>query len=374
MSRPPIVHQFTAVLAGRDAVGHHTLVVDEILRDLGCETAIFAAHVNNEVKSQGRDFRDHPSAPTPDLMIYQASTGTPVADYLLTRNEPLVLNYHNITPAEMFDPWEPHVGAELDHGRRQIARLARRAVRGIAVSDYNASELTALGLEDVVVAPVLWELPEGLEGARDERLDGVSAYECSVGRELAASETATVLFVGRVAPNKCHEDLISAFAVLRGWWPELRLVLVGGVSSGSYLAALEGLVDRLGLGDSVVFAGSLSAQELAGWYSGADVFLCLSEHEGFCVPLVEAMAWGVPVVAFGAAAVPETVGDAGVVLGVKDPVAVAVAVDRVLSDDGLREVLIGRGRERAARFDVSVAREAMRQALQHVLHSVEASL
>ncbi len=124
----------------------------------------------------------------------------------------------------------------------------------------------------------------------------------------------------------------------------------------------------MGLEDSVVFAGSVSGEELAGWYSVADVFVCVSEHEGFCVPVVEAMAWGVPVVAFGAAAVPETVGDGGVVLGVKDPVVVASAVDRVLSDEGLREVLVRRGRERAASFDVSVSAVRMGEALADLLH------
>ena len=327
-----------------DATSAHTLLLRDLLESDGWSVRLVAerstlSDENAQLLSSWKG--------DANLTILQHGIGSAMAEAVIKRRHPVVVNYHNVTPAEFIEPWEPKEVSGLRWGRVQLHQLAPLAIRGIAVSEFNARELREAGFQDVVVAPVLWE--------------------CPVGRELAASETATVLFVGRVAPNKCHEDLISAFAVLRGWWPELRLVLVGGVSSGSYLAALEGLVDRLGLGDSVVFAGSLSAQELAGWYSGADVFLCLSEHEGFCVPLVEAMAWGVPVVAFGAAAVPETVGDAGVVLGVKDPVAVAVAVDRVLSDDGLREVLIGRGRERAARFDVSVAREAMRQALQHVL-------
>jgi len=338
------VHQFTATLSPRDAVSHHTLEVDEILREMGHETELFAQSIHPELRHRARAFRDH-EALDADVLLYQASIGSPVADYLLSRAEPLVIDYHNLTPAELFDPWEPHVGAELDFGRRQLARLARRARRGLADSRYNADELVAAGLADVAVAPVLFDPPPP-----------------GPDRSLVIGDPPTVLFVGRLAPNKCHEDLISAVAVLRETQPSARLVLVGGVSSHRYESALRTLAADVCPG-GVVFAGSVSEAELADWYRTADVFLCLSEHEGFCVPVIEAMGAGTPVVARAAAVIPETVGDAAVLLEDTSPVAVAVAIERVLADTTLREWLSARGRARADAFSPVFSRATMRAAL-----------
>jgi len=367
VSRRPVVHQFTAVLAGRDAVGQHTLLVDDLLRDMGAETEIFAAHVHSEVGDRGRDFREHVDAPTPDLILYQTSIGTPVGDYVMARPEPLVLNYHNMTPAEFFDPWEPAVSAELDHGRRQLARLARRADHAIAVSQFNADELLGLGMaaESVSVSPVLfvplWER-------------GVAAELSEVSGAVSAGVTATLLFVGRLSPNKCQQDLVGVLAGVVALGVDARLVLVGGVSSVGFVDAVRGLAEGLGVADRVVVAGSVSEAELVAAYEGADVFVSVSEHEGFCVPVVEALGFGVPVVAFGAAAVPETLAGAGLVVGgsgEKSLGEVVEAVVRVLSDGSVREGLVSRGRVRAGELGLAASTEQMRRRLQPLLDGTD---
>jgi glycosyltransferase involved in cell wall biosynthesis len=351
----PVVHQFTAVLAGRDAVGDHTVRLHRLLIEMGCDAAIYAAHVHPDVRDLGRDFRRHRDDPRPDLIIYQASTGTPVADYLVTRREPLVLDYHNMTPPEFFDPWEPAIGAELYHGRRQLARLGRRAVLGLADSAFNGRELVDAGVSEVVVAPILFDVSAlGVAG-------GLVPAGLGEGRPVW-------LFVGRLAPNKAQHDVIAAFAAYRAeFGPGARLVLVGVASSGAYEAALVGLAESLGVADAVVFAGSVSAEELAGWYGVADVFVCLSEHEGFCVPLLEAMHHRVPVVAFDSSAVPETLAGAGLVLADKSPVVVAEAVDRVVSDPVVASRLVDRGVERLADFDLDTTAEVYRETLTPLL-------
>ncbi len=397
MTRRPIVHQFTAVLAGRDAVGHHTLAVDDLLRDMGADTTIFAAHVHAEVRNRGRDFREHAAGPAPDLILYQTSIGSPVGDYVMDRPERLVLNYHNMTPAEFFDPWEPAVAAELDHGRRQLARLARRADHAIAVSQYNADELLALGMppESVSVSPVLfaplWEQgAAGGAGGSPAELVGDSGAPSpgqamdpgapSPGQAMVHGSSAdvsgesggqaTLLFVGRLSPNKCQQDLVGVLAGVVALGVDARLVLVGGVSSSGFVDAVVGLAEGLGLGDRVVLAGSVSEGELVGLYEGADVFVSVSEHEGFCVPVVEALGFGLPVVAFGAAAVPETLGGAGLVLGVKSPGVVAEAVVRVLSDSVVREGLVARGRVRARELGLVASTAQMRATLQPLLEGI----
>ncbi|MFQ5557811.1 MAG: glycosyltransferase [Acidimicrobiales bacterium] len=362
------MHQFTAVLADRDAVGAHTLELHRLLGELGAEARIYAGHVEEGLRGVGRDFRVHDDHAPPDLVIYQASTGTPVADHVLGRPEPLVVDYHNITPSEHFEPWEPAIAAELDHGRRQLARLARRAVLGLADSRFNAAELEAAGCADTRVAPILFDRSRWASPVPRVVVDRLR-------RELG--DRPVWLFVGRVAPNKAHHDLVSALAVHRSRTAaRTRLVLVGGASSDRYRRAVVEHASRAGVGDSVVFAGSVGDDELAAWYEVADVFVCLSDHEGFCVPLLEAMARGLPIVAHAATAVPETLAGAGLVLADKAPTTVSCAVERVTSDRRLRESLISRGRSRLRDFDLdrttAVFRDALVPLLERVTRAVRA--
>ncbi len=346
------VHHFTATMSIRDAVSHHTFAVDDLLREMGVETALFAQSIHPDLKGRVLDFRDHADHDRPDLLIYQASTGSAVADYLLDCPEPLVLDYHNITPAEMFDPWDSFRAAELSYGRRQLGRLAKLAIRGLADSRFNADELVTLGLTDVRVVPVIFDPPATCE--RDNTILG---------------DPPTVLFVGRLAPNKCHEALIAAIAVLRDRIPNARLIIIGEASSKRYETALHELADRICPG-GVEFAGSVTESAISDWYRLADVFLCLSEHEGFCVPLIEAMAAGVPVVALRATVVPETVGDAALLLYSKASGDVAGALERVFSDVRLRVALGEAGHERSEAFGPSVSRHIMRRELADLLESV----
>lgn len=352
MTRRPIVHQFTAVLAERDAVSAHVVAFRELLIDMGCEPTIYAAHVHPARAALATDFRRQSETDAPDLLVYHASTGTPVGDHVLARSEPLVVTYHNITPATFFDPWEPHVAAELDHGRRQLARVVVRARLGLADSAFNAEELVRLGLDDVVVSPILF----------DPVANVVEPSAVAVERARQRSGGGpTWLFVGRVAPNKAHHDLVASFATSAD--PSAHLVLVGASSSASYEAALRALVDELELADRVHFLGSVPADELAAWYRAADVFVCLSDHEGFCVPLLEAMHHRLPIVAFDAGAVAETLGGAGLVLRDKSPVSVAAAVERILADTDLRDALAAAGAARLAAFDLDRTRAGLRTAL-----------
>jgi glycosyltransferase involved in cell wall biosynthesis len=307
-----------------------------------------------------------------DLTILQHSIGSFAAGEIARRRIPVVLNYHNITPPDFVEAWEPAVSAELDHGRRQLVRLCHRARAGVADSEFNAAELRDLGLENVVVAPVLFSALSA-DGAADRVLSagcGSDGGGLLGGGDSGVSSPATMLFVGRLSPNKCQQDLVASLAAVRGLGVEARLVLVGAVSSVGFVSAVEALAVELGVADSVVVAGSVSEAALAGWYEAADVFVCVSEHEGFCVPLVEAMGFGVPVVAFGAAAVPETLAGAGLVLEEKSPVSVASAVVRVLSDVGVREGLVARGRVRAAELGLASSRERMRAVLGPMLEDL----
>jgi glycosyltransferase involved in cell wall biosynthesis len=332
------VHQFLPALSPRDAIGMHTLAIDRVLHDAGIGGDIFAGEVHRELRRHARSYHDYRSR-AGDVLLYHAAIGCALGDWMAGRPEPLVLDYHNITPPEYFEVWAPETGLLLAQGRAQLARLAPRCTLGLADSSFNASELARLGCGHTAVVPIFIDPSQwgDVDVATRDRL-------------VVSKRGTDWLFVGRVAPNKAHHDLIRAFAAYRRVWDrDARLFIVGGVTS-EYQYALERLVARLALDDAVVFTGSVPDGVLGAHYAAADVFVCVSEHEGFLVPVVEAMWWGLPVVAFAAAAVPETVAGAGVLLEHKQPAYVAAAVDRVVRDDVLKAALVEAGHGRARDF------------------------
>jgi glycosyltransferase involved in cell wall biosynthesis len=280
--------------------------------------------------------------------VYQLATGSSLAAWLRERPEPTFVNYHNVTPARFFDAWSFETAAGLAAGRTQLEALARSAVAGIAVSLYNEAELVEAGYRTTAVAPVLIDL---------EELSAQATGDAGADVEAVRGEGLSVLFVGRITPNKAQHDLIKALAVYRRLYdPRARLHLVGGVAAPRYQTALEGFVAALGLEEAVTLTGAVPAGVLAAHYRNADVFVCLSEHEGFCVPLLEAMHHGLPVIAYAAAAVPETLAGAGVLLTDKSPATVAAAIHAVVSNAGVRDALVAAGRTRLEDFTLARTR------------------
>lgn len=352
------LHQFTPTLEP-GAVGAHTLEVKRLCDELGIPSTIFAGNTREVWAGKGQDHRDYgrsvPARPG-DVLLYHVAIGSPVADFVAARPEPLVVDHHNITPASYFADWEPDVVHGIAWGRNQLAALAARTTLGLADSGFNRGELDQLGYGRTAVAPIL------LDTTQFER----TVDEAALAR-LAGTGTAW-LFVGRVAPHKCQHDLIKAFSAYRRVYdPTAVLRIVGASSSDRYVDALRGLVRALQLEDAVDLVGGVSDGELAAHYRAADVFVCLSEHEGFCVPLLEAMHHRLPIVAFASTAVPETLGAGGLCLPGKSPATVAAAVDRVTADAGLRASLVAAGTRRLADFDLSVTRQTWRQAIESVV-------
>ena len=345
------------------AVGQHILEARDALVAAGHPSEIFASGVDPAWAGRGaRHYEEYgrsvPARPD-DRLIYQVAIGSPVADWLIGRSEPLIANHHNFTPLRFLQAWDPVATYGTAWGRRQLRRLAARCSLGIADSRFNELDLEAAGFTETVVVPVLVDLT-----ARDRELDEDLLARL---RDRKADGGRDWLFVGRIAPNKCQHDIVAALAAHRvGYGSRARLHLVGGPTAPAYSFALERYVTALGLDDAVEIVGPVSAGALGAYYRAADVLVCLSEHEGFCVPLLEAMHHDVPVVAFAAGAVPETVGDGGLVLERKDPETVAAAVERVLGDDQLRAALVAAGRIRCRQLDPDKARAAFVDAVERV--------
>ena len=343
------VHQFLSTFAGRDAIGMHTLRLRKLLRDAGFESDIYAVDVHADVRTQALDprtFRDRVRGSVDPWILYHFSIGNPLFDLVRDFDVPLALDYHNITDAKYFWRWEPRAATSMMEGRRQLA-VAAPAVRfALADSAFNEAELLQLHCPRTAVAPILIDFTD-YDAAPDAAL--------LARREQArAHGGADWLTVGRIAPNKCQHDVLLAFAVYRRIHdPRARLTLVGGQSAGLYWRALHRLAEDLDIADAVTFTDIVSHAELLACYRSADVFVLLSEHEGFNVPVLEAMHFGVPVVAYASSAVPGTVGDGALLLTDKDPVVVATAVERVRSDASLRQALVDAGRKRVEHFSIA---------------------
>jgi glycosyltransferase involved in cell wall biosynthesis len=357
------VHQFVPTLAPRDAVGRHYLAVQETLRAAGYRSDIYSYEAKEEYKRLARPFASFsgPAGREPTWLLYHSSVGSPVADFVAARDEPLIVDYHNITPAPFFARWEPALAGALMKGRRQLAELEARADLGIADSAFNAQELTDLGYEHTSVVPILLDVVE---------LDSTPHDAATFGRlsDAKASGGTDWLFVGRLAPNKAQHDLVKAFAAYRRLYDgRARLHLVGGSSSHQYEMALTAFIDALDLGDAVEITGGVSAGALTAHFETADVYVVASEHEGFCVPLLEAMHHRIPIVAYAATAVPETLGDAGLLLEAKDAYTIATAVQRVVTDNALRNQLVEAGVARLREFDIAKSRRKLLDAIEPVV-------
>jgi len=340
------VHQVLPSLHVADASGSHTLHARDALRAAGWRSELFVEHVDDELAGEAHPIGelDEFVEPGRTVLLYQLAVGSSVVDSLMRRSEPLVVNYHNLTPASFFWPWAPDWLHAVQSGRDQLHRLAHRVVHAVAVSEFNRRDLLGAGYRSTSVVPPFVDTPA------PSSPEDVRSRRASMG---VGPKGGRWLFVGKLLPHKAAHDVVKAFAAYRhAYDPDASLVLVGGHPVPSYSEAVAGYARALGVAHAVELAGSVSAEQLADAYASAEVFVCLSDHEGFCFPLLEAMRHGLPVVAFAAGAVADTVGDAGLVLDGKAPARVAAAVHRVVSDPVLRERLVTAGFRRLSVFDL----------------------
>ena len=324
------VHQVLATLGYGDAIGNEALGIRRVLRAAGYTSDIFVQTCDPRVESFVRDYRDLRECGSPDnVLIHHFSIQSRASRLAFALPGRMILVYHNITPPEFFVGVHDQLVEQCFLGRRELRAWAPRVQLALGDSEFNRRELEAAGFAPTAVLPVVPDF---------------SHLDVRPNRLLARSfddDHVNVLFVGRVIPNKKIEDLIHLFDAYRRLHnPRSRLLLVGSyVGFDQYLVMLQDFVAREGI-PNVHFIGHVSNEELRAFYDIADVFLCASEHEGFCVPIVEAFHAGVPVVAFAAAAVPATMDGAGLLYDRKDPAAVAALIDAVVEDAALQERIV----------------------------------
>jgi glycosyltransferase involved in cell wall biosynthesis len=319
------VHQVLAGAAPRDAITTHALFARDVIRSMGLRSEIFcdARHLAGELTQR---VRPHTAwgrfAREGDHAILHYSIDSAAFEYVYERAARSAIHYHNVTPPDLLWRDAPALALQCGRGRDRLASFTGRVSAAAADSVFNAAELAQVGMPDATVIGVMRDIPSRF---------GEPERTTEPGRGLH------LLFVGRGVPNKCQHDLILTTAALVQGGDDAVLTLVGSWGGNrAYLERCQHLVRVLGLEHRVRFLGSVDSSTLDQTYRDADVFVCLSEHEGYCVPLLEAMDRQLPIVAFSAGAVPETLGRAGLLLPDKAPSLTAEAILSAAHNNELR--------------------------------------
>jgi glycosyltransferase involved in cell wall biosynthesis len=336
-----IVNQWVPAAHRGDAIGDSARRVRALLREQGHESDLFALTVDDDLRGDVLPFAD-PAARRGDVTIFHYALPSPMTAAFATLAGGRVLQYHNITPAHFFAPYDANMFRLATLGRRELATLAGHVDLALGDSDYNRQELHALGFAPTGVMPIAVDTARITEAPRRPALE-----------RLLNDGLTNFLFVGRIAPNKKVDDIVRLAEVYKRYVDIFyRFIFVGRDDAvPTYGAAVRALIRRYEmLPDRFWFTGPVPDADLAAFYRTAAVYVSLSEHEGFCVPLVEAMAAGVPVLAYAAGAVPETLGGAGVLFSPKDLEVAAEWLATLAYDRDVRQRVIAGQRARLADF------------------------
>lgn len=337
------IHQVLATLGYGDAIGHEVLGIQRVLRGAGYESEIIVETADRRLEDLTIDYRDAVGyVGADDVLIHHFSLGSRASRTAFALPARMALIYHNITPPEFYVGIHPQLMLQCYRGLRELKAYVPRVDLALGDSEFNRADLEHYGFAPTAVLPVVPDF---------------SHLDLEPDTALAAGfddDWVNILFVGRFVPNKKPEDLVRFFhAYKRLYNDKARLILAGSYAGfDEYYAQVRGLIAALGASD-VHILGQVSDRELTALYDIADVFLCASEHEGFCVPLLEAFHKGVPVIAYAATAVPETMDGAGVLFDDKDPALVASLINAVVSEAGVAEAIV-------AAQDASLARHTTR--------------
>ena len=330
-----------------DAISNHTVAIHRELEQRGVESFIYADYIDPRHKELGRPIAQYePDAE--DVILYHLSTGSDLNRKVTEYPGKLIINYHNITPPHFFYGYSAEMEAACVRGYEDAVFLKEYAAAVVSDSTYNTGELERMGY----TCP-MYSIPIFMDFADYDMTPDPDVME------KYSDGAKNILFVGRIAPNKKQEDVIRAFyAYTRHFEPNSRLILVGNYSKlENYYLKLKKYAKKLGL-TNVIFPGHTTFAQILAYYRTADLFLCQSEHEGFCVPLVEAMHFEKPIVAFDSSAVGETLGEAGILLQEKDPVLTAAVMDQVIRDPRLQQQIRENQKENMLRFRRETVAEA----------------
>ncbi len=333
--------QIVPSLAYGDAIGNDVLALDSAIKRRDFSAKIYAEGVDPRFSSDLAQNIKNYVPEKDDLVILHVGAAARTNEWIKTLSCKKIMVYHNITPASFFSGYNKVCEHYNDEGIRQLKELKDTFDMVLAVSDFNKQDLIDMGYKcEINVLPIVIPFD-----------DYKKEPSQSVLRKYDDDYT-NVLFLGRIAPNKKHEDVIQAFDFYqKNYNAKSRLFLVGNPKGcENYCEQLREFTKRLGT-KNVVFTGHTKFDEILAYYTLSDLFLCMSEHEGFCVPLVESMYFNIPILAYASSAIPCTLGGSGFLLKDKNPAVAGSLINKILTDAELKNVILRNQQERLSDFD-----------------------
>jgi L-malate glycosyltransferase len=323
------ISQILPSITTGDAVSNECLRMQETLKANGFTSNIYAEHIDSRLASRVISHKKYVDSVN-KILIFHYSIGSELTAFVKSLKSKKVMRYHNITPSEYFISYNDQLAYLCNKGRMDLRIICNDFVMSIADSEYNRNELVELGYKNVEVLPVMTD---------PDRYNHVTLNQNIL---LRLSGKKNIVFVGKLAPNKAQKDLIRCFYYYTKYIePDSYLILVGSYDGfEKYYRELLQMVRSLGL-NNVILTGKVSFNDLESYYKCADLFLCMSDHEGFCVPIIEAMRHHIPIMAYNSTAIPYTLGDSGILVNDKNNhIEIAEMANEVICDQSLRVKLI----------------------------------
>lgn len=341
------IYQLVTTLGYGDAVGNHILALKSAISEMGYKTEILAEYIDKRLEHEGQILAENFEVDKSDIIIYHLATATDLNYKLCKFPCKKILIYHNITPPQFFSPYDKQAEENCANGLTQTRMLADKIDYCMPVSEFNRQDLINMGYKNPSdVIPILIKFEDYLTPPSQEVI------------EKYKDSPANIVFLGRIAPNKKQEDVILSFYYYKKYYnPDAKLFLVGSYGATDlYKKRLTEFCKILEL-DDVYFTGHISFDKMLAYYRIADVFLCMSEHEGFCVPLVEAMYFKIPIIAYDSSAVKDTLGGSGILFHNKNHLVIAGMINKVMTDVSFKNTVINQEQIRLNAFQPDVIKK-----------------
>ncbi len=331
------IHQILPTISPGDAIGNEVKEIKKILNEWGYKSEIYAQNIHPKINA--KKYTEYTKVSSKEnIVIFHFSIGSEISEFVAKLPDKKIMIYHNITPSKYFRGVNETLVNLLDNGKKELRSLVGHIDLAVGVSEYNRLELQKLGFKNTDVLPIIIDFQE--YNNPNEKL--LSKYD---------DDFVNLLFVGRVTPHKKQEDVIKVFYYYKLINPKSRLFLAGSYEGCDvYSNYLKNLILSLGLKD-VHLLGKISFNDLISYYKLADVFICMSEHEGFCVPMLESMYFEVPIIAYNSTAIPETLENSGVLINEKNYCEIAELINILIEDKELRSKIVEKQKKRLDDFN-----------------------
>lgn len=361
------IYQLVPSLSYGDAIGNEVIAIDKIIKESGHTTSVLSDYIDSRIDIGGKIYDRNKfcyELCNEDVLIYHKATGSHFSEEFREFKCRKIMIYHNMTPKKFFLPYNKKTAFELEYGKKQLQNLKGYVDYILADSHYNKIELEKIGFKcKIDVQPLIIDFEEYNKRPNENIINKYS------------DKGTNIIFVGRIAPNKKQEDVIKSFYYYKKHIDkDARLFLVGSHNgTEKYYAKLRGFVKQINLKD-IYFTGHIPFEDIIAYYKIADVFLCMSEHEGFCVPLLESMYFSVPVIAFNSTAIPYTMGDSGIILDSKNYTDYSEAIREIMNNSRYKQEIIEKQRQNLHRFKKETTAEIFKSNLSKYIYNKEGEI